>query len=101
MTDNSEKEVLEKKEDLKSRLFKEIGKGNYLGVIDALSPLIVHEEKKRKSLKNKMQSFLFKTKANKDETRAKNEKGIKEKIFGFLYVLEKGEKDRIGIFEEA
>lgn len=48
-----------------------------------------------------MQSFLFKTKANKDESRAKNEKEIKEKIFGFLDVLEKGEKDRIGIFEGA
>ena len=48
-----------------------------------------------------MQSFVFKTKANKDETRAKNEKEIKEKIFGFLKVLEKGEKDRIGIFKEA
>ena len=92
---------MKKKEDLKSRLFKEIEKGNYLGVIDALSPLIVHEEKKRKSLKNKMQSFLFKTKANKDESRAKNEKEIKEKIFGFLKVLEEGEKDRIGIFEGA
>ena len=101
MTDNSEEKVLDKKGALKERLFIEIGKGNYLGVIDALSPLIIHEEEKRKSLKNKMQSFLFKTKANKDESRAKNEKEIKEKIFGFLYVLEKGEKDRIGIFEEA
>ena len=101
MTDNSEKEVLDKKEALKRRLSAEIEKQNYLGVIDALSPLIVHEEKKRKSLKNKMQSFVFKTKANKDETRAKNEKEIKEKIFGFLKVLENGEKDRIGIFKEA
>lgn len=101
MTDNSEKKVLDKKKDLKSRLFKEIGKGNYLGVIDALSPLIIHEEKKRKSLKNKMQSRLSKAKANKDESRAENEKEIKEKIFGFLDVLEKGEKDRIGIFEGA
>ena len=101
MTDNSEEKVLDKKEALKRRLSAEIEKQNYLGVIDALSPLIVHEEKKRKSLKNKMQSFVFKTKANKDETRAKNEKEIKEKIFGFLKVLEKGEKDRIGIFKEA
>lgn len=48
MTDNSEEKVLDKKEALKSRLFTEIDKQNYLGVIDALSPLIVHEEKKEK-----------------------------------------------------
>lgn len=37
MTDNNRREVL------KSRLSAEIYKRNYLGVIDALSPLIVHE----------------------------------------------------------
>lgn len=95
MTDNNRREVL------KSRLSAEIYKQNYLGVIDALSPLIVHEEKKRGSVKNKIQSFLSKNKANKDRSRAENEKKIKEKIFGFLDVLEKGEKDRIGIFEGA
>ena len=54
MTDNSEEKVLDKKEALKRRLSAEIEKQNDLGVIDALSPIIVHEEKKRKSLKNKM-----------------------------------------------
>lgn len=101
MTDNSEEKVLDTKEALKRRLSAEIEKQNYLGVIDALSPLIIHEEKKRKSFKNKMQSFFSKNKANKDENRAKNEKGIKEKIFGFLGVLGSDKKNEIGIFKEA
>lgn len=48
-----------------------------------------------------MQSRLCKAKANKDESRAENEKQIKEKIFGFLDVLGSSKKNEIGIFEGA